>query len=200
MNIVYGLSDPRGGGIRYVGMTAQTPAQRLASHRWSARKTDYPVNRWIRLLLADGVQPVMEILEEVPDLADLGPAEVRWIQKMRDEGVRLLNATPGGDGRRGPLSEETRRRMSESQRGRPKSAEHRAAISAAQAGRKAPPRTPEWRAAHAEKMRGKKHTAETREKIGTTNRGRTYSAETIARMAAGQRRRYAAVAAATVSA
>ncbi|MGH9024078.1 MAG: NUMOD3 domain-containing DNA-binding protein, partial [Acidimicrobiia bacterium] len=100
--------------------------------------------------------PEIEVLEEYDRPEDLPEAERFWIAYYRSLGCRLTNLTNGGDGAsgrtltsdarariaaankaRGPISEETRRRMSESHRGRrgPMAEERRLKISKARGGR-----------------------------------------------------------------
>src|SRR5436309_1210605 len=52
---IYGLTDPRDGGLRYVGRTALTVAERLHQH-WLVKDRPptqaYPVSVWLRALAA----------------------------------------------------------------------------------------------------------------------------------------------------
>lgn len=98
---IYALSDPRGGGVRYVGK-ANDPAKRLKSHLRDARRRRTPVYLWINRLLKAGVVPAITVLEtcgvdEWPD------AERRLIAKYRANGD-LLNLADGGDEPVCPLS------------------------------------------------------------------------------------------------
>ena len=65
-----------------------------------------------------------------------------------------------------PLSEETKRKMSEARRGKPRSAEFKAAMSLRQKG-----------------VKRKKHTEETREKMSLSHTGKKFSEDTRAKMA-----------------
>jgi hypothetical protein len=158
--------------VRYVGVTVTAADRRRAEHLRRAKAGGRTRrDKWIRALLASGVEPAVVVLDRVP--ADgLFDAEVRWIAKLRAGGHNLVNGTPGGEGRRGPMPPGARERMSAARRGKPKSPEHRAAIAAALTGRKAPERTPEWRAVLAAKMRGREHSSETRRKIAESNQRR----------------------------
>jgi hypothetical protein len=133
------LRHPATGEIRYVGKTVQEPKKRLGSH-CSAASTGKQthVARWIRTLDAP---PVMEVIEEVEGSGS--DREVYWIATMREMGVNLTNASDGGeDGwtdkaraaiRRGPLSEETKRKIGDANRGRRHTEATRAVISAKRA-------------------------------------------------------------------
>jgi len=140
--VVYALYDPRTLEPRYVGATANNdPTPRLRHHLSAARRgARLPVAQWIAKLLREGVEPHMWVLSrwQAPD-RDVYDLEVEMIERFTSYGHRLLNLTPGGRG--GGIG--------------PKSPEHRARISAALKGRKAPPRSAEWRAAHAAKLTGR---------------------------------------------
>jgi hypothetical protein len=95
---IYPLRDPRTLELRYVGK-ADDPERRFRQHveqgqlnRYRSRK-----NSWLKGLLADGHQPLLEIIDEVePDRAN--EAEVYWINWYLSQGARLTNGTAGGDG------------------------------------------------------------------------------------------------------
>lgn len=144
---VYVLRDPRDPTPRYVGVTFQRPGRRLRQHVSAGRSMRHlPVARWVGSLLKVGLEPVMEVL---PDTGDPYAVEIATIALYRTLGYPLLNLTPGGAG--GGIG--------------PKSIEHSANISAALRGRRAPERTPEWRAAHSAKMTGRTIPTEVRQKI-----------------------------------
>jgi hypothetical protein len=155
---VYTLRDPRvPDAVRYVGVTQGTLERRLRQHVSTRNSPRTPVAHWIAKLDREGVQPIilaeMVLWREGGSPYDFEPV---YIEKYRRLGHALLNVTPGGRG--GGIG--------------PKSAEHRARISAALKGRKAPERTPEWRAAHAEKLRGRRHSEETRAKMSAAAKAR----------------------------
>ncbi|WP_160309003.1 NUMOD3 domain-containing DNA-binding protein [Anaeromyxobacter sp. PSR-1] len=113
---------------------------------------------------------VVESFDESPDVKELlDTAEIRWIALYRQQELDLTNSSDGGGGRRGPrktpVSEETRRRISEAKKGTPAwnkgkqlSAEYRKKLSENHRG-----------------MTGKKQTAETRAKISAALRRRVTS-------------------------
>lgn len=133
---VYSLYDPRTSehpaDVRYVGVTELSPSDRLFAHVGYACK--YPTSRvtlWIRELLSKGVCPAIRILAVVISSPD--EFERHYIGFYRDEvGANLLNETLGGPGVLGYRhSEDTLKRMSESNRGKKRSPEARANIRAA---------------------------------------------------------------------
>ncbi len=95
MGAIYGLCDPRDGIIRYIGQT--TDRRRLYGHVRDARTHQYDTRnmRWIRTLLADGVEPRLIVLEETTkDRID--DQERMWIADFRSAGFDLTNIGPGG--------------------------------------------------------------------------------------------------------
>lgn len=81
MVAIYGLCDPRDYVIRYVGKTTQ-PKGRLRKHIDLAKSgKHYPVCQWIRDLLAEGEEPVMEILDAEPGLCG-SDREDAWIHEL----------------------------------------------------------------------------------------------------------------------
>lgn len=91
---IYGLSDPRGGGIRYIGK-ANNPRLRMYGHLCSASKKYTKLAIWIRGLLSENVVPLMEILEIV-DISEWESKEKDWISKHRAASLDLLNMQNGG--------------------------------------------------------------------------------------------------------
>jgi len=91
------------------------------------------------------------------------------IKFWRDRGAKLANFTDGGEGRLGyKLSDETKKRIGDVHRNKPKSVEHRAKMSASHAGHVV--------------------SAETREKLRQAHQGRRHTPEAIARMSKIQRK------------
>lgn len=94
---IYDLSDPRTGYVRYVGKSVR-PKERLATHIREARSgSKIHSRRWIAGLLAEGLVPILSILEEVDD-ASANEAEMFWIASFKLAGFDLTNKTFGGDG------------------------------------------------------------------------------------------------------
>jgi hypothetical protein len=173
---IYALLDPRTNEIRYIGKTTNTEARMRRHLRNSELIKPLHRSRWIKSLVDNGHVPVMRVLETV-ESQNWQEAERRWISKCRDEGCRLVNMTPGGDGGTLPewISDSTREKMRLSQTGKKRSAESRAKQSATMRGRKLSDSTcarisqsnkgkghgDAWRAQHADTMRGRKQSLET---------------------------------------
>lgn len=98
-NYIYALHCPLAGTVRYVGKSSN-PQKRLKSHLSSAKTFSYRhhTSAWIRKLLSVGLEPRMEILEEVPEGTRWQDSERNWISSAADRGWRLTNSTSGGEG------------------------------------------------------------------------------------------------------
>lgn len=136
LSVIYGLYDPENQIVRYVGQTV-SPKKRLKDHV-SEANCNIRFNRknnWIRSVLKEGRRPEMMILEEVEDHNQeaLDRAERFHIAQLLDCGFDLTNATDGGSETwrvaeetvkhlksrpRKPVSEETKAKMSRSQKER----------------------------------------------------------------------------------
>lgn len=132
-NLIYGYLDPRDGQLRYVGgsTTGTRRPRRFTNH--CARCLN-----WIRSLAKAQLEPVIVVLEELPDDCQVfskdGP-EVQWIARMRAAGHDLTNTTDGGDGCVGrTVSSETRTKISFSLKGRKRPQELRDKLSRATGG------------------------------------------------------------------
>jgi hypothetical protein len=130
---VYGLLSTRDSRIRYVGQTTGLPEWRLKNHMQSAKTgKSGAVPEWIRNEIAAGHAVHMRVIVEA---ATLNETEVEVIEILRAAGYDLLNKRRGGGSIAGdrPCAKatiETRRKLSEKARGRTKSPETRAKISA----------------------------------------------------------------------
>ena len=98
MIIIYTLTDPRDGLIKYVGKTKNSLIRRLQCHESDARsrKTRNPNINWIKSLLSDGFHPIIEEIEKVDD-AEWEHSEMFWIGQLKAWGFELKNMTIGGD-------------------------------------------------------------------------------------------------------
>lgn len=96
---IYVLRCPIANAIRYVGKT-KFPETRLSGHLNAAKNnhTKHHCARWIRKLLASGLEPMLEIIYLVPDGEGWQEAETRLIAEYRAAGHPLTNSTAGGDG------------------------------------------------------------------------------------------------------
>lgn len=193
--VIYALSEPGAAdplapeAVRYVGFTSGPMSKRLCGHRSEALGTDpgrnSHKNRWLQKHITAGLWPVPhQILHSDvwagTDLDEFDAvwtaAEKRWIAHYRALGARLTNATDGGDGFVGFVrTQEQVAKM----RGKKRSAETIAKMSAAMRGKKL---TPETRAKIGEAHRGRSHSPEWNAKVGAANRGRKLSPETISKL------------------
>jgi hypothetical protein len=93
---IYALVDPRDHNIFYVGQTRDLDARKRAhfsgGHSLSGAK--------IRVLLSNGVLPLVVVLQGDIPLQWLGRAEAFWIDLLRQRGGELLNMTRSPGARR----------------------------------------------------------------------------------------------------
>lgn len=93
---IYALNDPTSGRTRYIGKSKK-PRDRFSKHlNRSRRETNHRAN-WINSLRNIGQEPVLEILDEVPEV-EWEFWEREWIQLYRVLGFDLVNSTEGGIG------------------------------------------------------------------------------------------------------
>lgn len=134
--LIYTLSAPNGGAVRYVGMTSTSLRTRCSSHICAGNKGDRThVARWVRSLLTKGLRPVITEIDQVAVGGDWKAAERYWIAHHRALGANLANLTDGGEGVLGwTMPEEQRARLAEFRTGMKHSAETRAVLSARKQG------------------------------------------------------------------
>jgi hypothetical protein len=87
--IVYTLTDPRDGAIRYVGKTINQPLERLAQHL--SAPTNPAMRVWFTSLGNQGLLPRMDTIATAPG-DKLLAEEARLIKNHAKDGHRLLNA------------------------------------------------------------------------------------------------------------
>ena len=87
--IVYTLTDPRDGAIRYVGKTVKNPLERLAQHLGAP--TNPAMRVWLNSLGGQGLLPRMDTIATVAG-DKLDAEEDRQIKKHARDGHRLLNS------------------------------------------------------------------------------------------------------------
>jgi len=114
---IYFLKHPLTKEIRYVGKT-NNPTRRLIQHTYTARHKTRKSHccSWIGSLLKDNQMPVMCIVNWFNSEEDCNNAEKLIIENFKKTGINLTNLTDGGEGQCGRImSEETRKKISESQ-------------------------------------------------------------------------------------
>lgn len=162
---IYALTDPRDGQIRYIGK-ADDPTRRYVAHTKAVRQRNPYKEAWIRKLAGLGLQPGLQILEQVL-IAQWSDRERFWIAHYRTLGARLTNLCEGGQGGC-PLG----RKMTE---------EHKARIAEAHRGRKRPA---DIVARIADKIRGQKRSPEQRTQMSEARKGKPRPPEVIAKIKA----------------
>jgi len=137
MYSVYVLRHPQTKEIRYVGITGD-PGMRFGRHTTNY-SDDTHKDRWVQSLRAEGLAPVMEILNDVDTFERACLMEICLIEAFRALGLALVNSTQGGEGCAGfTLTEDQRNKVKASAACRPPhlSEETKAKLSAALSGRK----------------------------------------------------------------
>lgn len=202
--LIYALTDPRDGQVRYVGQSSRGLA-RPREHVKPRGPTVTHKDRWVAALLRQGLMYDVSILYQSPTATLLSDAEVFWIAEMKRRGHDLTNGTAGGEG--GPRTPEVRKKMSEAKKGKPVS--DRCLEGLARYRTEGHPRSVVATEKTAAKLRGRKQTPEALanlregfrrrrkptpeeiERSAQAHRGLKRSPETRARMAEAQRRRRA---------
>jgi GIY-YIG catalytic domain len=129
---IYGLYEPDTGALRYIGKSIR-PHQRLRNHINDKSKCHR--TNWIQSLVARGLEPELQIIEEIRVAWLWQDSERYWIAHARKNGARLVNGTNGGEGVEG-LSKEALERRSRAWIGRKHRAESLIRIGNASRGRK----------------------------------------------------------------
>lgn len=185
--LIYTLSDPDSGAIRYVGQTARTLEVRLKFHCYDYKKTTHR-GRWINSLRKRGVRPVIKEIDRV-DENRWEAAEKKWIAHYRSLGCDLVNGSDGGEGSPGWVATpEFRKRMSDAHKGVPLSEEHKKKIGQAHKGRIISQETREKVSAF---FKGRPISEAHRLAISKGNKGRVVSAATKVRLSQLAKERWA---------
>lgn len=109
---IYKLIDPITNEVRYIGLTINTLKQRLKSHMSDSSKTHKSF--WIRKLREENLKPIIEVVEDnISSYEEACLKEVYYIDLYK-ETCDLTNSASGGNKNK-RMSEETKRKMSESQ-------------------------------------------------------------------------------------
>jgi group I intron endonuclease len=95
---IYILWDPRNNGKCYIGQAINSLKRYKYGHLSSySLKAKTLKNSWLKSLLAQGLDPVLEILDEVPE-SEWPFWERYYISLYKSWGFNLMNGTLGGDG------------------------------------------------------------------------------------------------------
>lgn len=159
-------------GRVYVGVSGN-PRRRWQGHCSDMRRIAHlPLYRSMKKYGPDRHQ--LSVVESYSSQAEALDAEVWWIQYLKAIGAALFNRSLGGDGSSGhQKSEETRRRMSESRKGKCYLSEDgRARIAVAARRRRGIALSSEVKERLAAAHRGKRHSEESRIKIAAILRSR----------------------------
>lgn len=131
----------------------------------------YPVVKWIKKLKAKNLSYEITVLDEFASATPLYDAERFHIAYAKSIGLKLLNCTEGGEGLSNP-TDEVRKKLSENNLGKKRSAETKARMSVL-----AKNRTPEHKAKISASLSENTIPEVVRQKISKTLQGRTFSAE-----------------------
>ena len=151
MYYLYTLKDPITLDVRYVGFTKR-PKTRIWEHIRDAKKgVKTHKSKWISKLLNESLIPILEIVIEKENRDDIVTEEIKLIKYLRDNNKSLTNHTDGGDGQRGnklkeghpiiywnkgkKMSDESKRRLSESRKGIKFTETHRQNLSKSKIGK-----------------------------------------------------------------
>jgi predicted GIY-YIG superfamily endonuclease len=93
---IYVLKDPVSNEIRYVGKS-NNPKERYKSHKNPAHKITTHTHNWIMMLRSKGLDPVIEIIREVP-ISEWKYWEKHYIKHYNNLGCDLTNHCGGGEG------------------------------------------------------------------------------------------------------
>lgn len=173
-------------GKRYVGQ-AKDIAKRWVTHKRTLSRGVHASRHLQRAWDKYGADAFAFEVIEVCDIPDLDTREQFHIDHRADFNVLRFARSPLGVVR----SEETRRKIASALRGKPKSPEHRAALSKANAGKVQPM---EVRLKKSATQKGRPHSPEHRAKLAARNRERTgykHTPEAIEKIKAAARARSA---------
>jgi len=165
---IYTLSCPFSGAIKYVGKTVKPLNKRLGDHIGDVKRTVNKRTNWVKSILRRGEKPIIEGIETVYD--GWQDAEIYWIAQLRAWGFSLKNMTEGGEGGHGRInSEDTRRKISVSQKGKPKSESHRLACAEARRKKGKWVTSESTKRKQSEALKGRPHSIEHNVKVGDAN-------------------------------
>lgn len=131
---IYVLFDPETpDDVRYVGKTTCSPAVRLQGHIDDKRMCHK--RAWVISVLKKGRRPGIRVIEEIesPDEVIHDERETYWIAWYKEAGYKLTNTKPGGGSVK--LSEETKKKIGDANRGKKRTEETKIKIGLAGKGR-----------------------------------------------------------------
>src|ERR1051326_624363 len=120
---IYVLLDPETGLWRYLGKS-DNPISRAKAHIKRCDENNSHKNNWIRSLRARGLNPRMEIIDEIP-YSEWAFWEQEYLRIFRAINLPLTNSTeggeagPGGNNRGKKFSPSHCKNLSESHKGKP---------------------------------------------------------------------------------
>lgn len=158
-------------GKRYVGQTIRKFEERQAHHKKDSEVCDFKFYRAIRKYGWDNFNWAV-IVEGVESVESLNSLEQYWIKEL-DTFKNGYNSTTGGEGY--IVSAETKKKMSESQKGKHLSEEHRKKISESRKGKHF---SEETKKKISESRKGRHFSEETRRKLSESHKGKQFSEET----------------------
>ncbi len=97
---IYTLEDPDTNEIRYVGKTVKCLKTRLTDHIYACKKEKNYRTNWIKSIIKKGKKPIIKMIDFC-SWEESQQLEIYWIAKFKNEGVKLVNLTSGGEGNLG---------------------------------------------------------------------------------------------------
>jgi len=162
---IYALKLKDSNDIRYIGLTKKSLEERFKKHLRDTIKRNTKNGNWIKKY-KDNIEIIL-IEENINDVNIISEREIFWIKYYTDLGYNLTNGTLGGF--KGEPTEETCKKLSESQKGKTISDETKEKIRNTLTGRK---QTDE----HINNVIMSKisytHSEDTKKKIGDGNRNK----------------------------
>ena len=84
--------------IRYVGITIGRLQKRLNEHLCESKKLKTHKDRWIQRQVINGGNIIISTLDVAKSIDELKEKEIAHIQRLKNNGIKLVNGTLGGDG------------------------------------------------------------------------------------------------------
>ena len=182
---IYQITNTVNGKI-YIGKTVQTIERRFKEHIWvSHRETATQSNTYLHNAIRKYGKEAFIVTELESGFGSeeaLNEAEIRYISDLSPQ----YNMTKGGDGGPSPTSEEHKKRISDSLKGRKRSEETKRKISDAHKGKKL---SEEHKRKMSESMKGKPKSEDHIRKMSESRKGRKLSEETKRKISESVKRR-----------